>query len=185
MWPWVLCLGYRGRWIGGRLLGGFIHPPLHWRYAFVTASLLVVAPPWPRCGGCRREARAEREPRPMVSWRFCRSRTAPVVSSGLGDFSSFRRFSITCRFISIGAVQRLHRVITLMYLAYVVGISSPVAASSATASATGYHGAGVVGLCPGILLSSSLDLRHRGGPGAGLRRFFSIHAAAAGSLNVT
>ena len=29
--------------LGGRLLGGWIHPPLHWRYAFVTASLLVVA----------------------------------------------------------------------------------------------------------------------------------------------
>ena len=29
--------------LGGRLLGGFIHPPLHWRYAFITASLLVVA----------------------------------------------------------------------------------------------------------------------------------------------
>src|SRR5665648_392721 len=28
--------------LGGRLLGGFIHPPLHWRYAFITASLLVV-----------------------------------------------------------------------------------------------------------------------------------------------
>ena len=26
--------------LGGRLLGGFIHSPLHWRYAFVTASLL-------------------------------------------------------------------------------------------------------------------------------------------------
>ena len=28
--------------LGGRLLGGWIHPPLHWRYAFVTASLLVL-----------------------------------------------------------------------------------------------------------------------------------------------
>jgi len=28
--------------LGGRLLGGFIHPPLHWRYAFVSASALIV-----------------------------------------------------------------------------------------------------------------------------------------------
>ncbi len=29
--------------LGGRLLGGFIHPPLHWRYAFVTASVALLA----------------------------------------------------------------------------------------------------------------------------------------------
>jgi len=29
--------------LGGRLLGGWIHPPLHWRYAFVSASVLVIA----------------------------------------------------------------------------------------------------------------------------------------------
>jgi YNFM family putative membrane transporter len=28
--------------LAGRLLGGWIHPPLHWRYAFVSASILVV-----------------------------------------------------------------------------------------------------------------------------------------------
>ena len=28
--------------LGGRLLGGWIHPPLHWRYAFVSASALTV-----------------------------------------------------------------------------------------------------------------------------------------------
>ncbi len=27
--------------LGGRLLGGWLHPPLHWRYAFVTAAVLV------------------------------------------------------------------------------------------------------------------------------------------------
>src|SRR5689334_2358880 len=29
--------------LGGRLLGGWIHPPLHWRYAFVSASVLLIA----------------------------------------------------------------------------------------------------------------------------------------------
>ena len=28
--------------LGGRLLGGWIHPPLHWRYAFLSASVLIV-----------------------------------------------------------------------------------------------------------------------------------------------
>ncbi len=27
--------------LSGRLLGGFVHPPLHWRYAFVTASVFL------------------------------------------------------------------------------------------------------------------------------------------------
>jgi MFS family permease len=29
--------------LGGRLLGGWIHPPLHWRWAFVSVSVLVAA----------------------------------------------------------------------------------------------------------------------------------------------
>jgi len=28
--------------LGGRLLGGWIHPPLHWRYAFVSSSILIL-----------------------------------------------------------------------------------------------------------------------------------------------
>ncbi|MBT4290566.1 MAG: MFS transporter [Deltaproteobacteria bacterium] len=28
--------------LGGRLLGGWIHPPLHWRYAFISASVLIL-----------------------------------------------------------------------------------------------------------------------------------------------
>ncbi len=28
--------------LGGRLLGGWIHPPLHWRYAFFSAAALIV-----------------------------------------------------------------------------------------------------------------------------------------------
>lgn len=28
--------------LGGRLLGGWIHPPLHWRYAFVSASVMIL-----------------------------------------------------------------------------------------------------------------------------------------------
>jgi len=27
--------------LGGRLLGGWIHPPLHWRYAFISSSLII------------------------------------------------------------------------------------------------------------------------------------------------
>ncbi len=29
--------------LGGRLLGGWIHPPLHWRYAFVSSAVLLLA----------------------------------------------------------------------------------------------------------------------------------------------
>jgi len=28
--------------LSGRFLGGFLHPPLHWRYAFVSASILTL-----------------------------------------------------------------------------------------------------------------------------------------------
>ena len=89
--------------LGGRLLGGFIHPPLHWRYAFVTASLLVVAATlaavrWLPAG--KLPGNANR--RPTVSWRSWLSRScAGRFRWPLGDFLSFPRFSITCRFISI------------------------------------------------------------------------------------
>jgi MFS transporter, YNFM family, putative membrane transport protein len=28
--------------VGGRLLGGWLHPPLHWRYAFLSAAAMVL-----------------------------------------------------------------------------------------------------------------------------------------------
>jgi MFS transporter, YNFM family, putative membrane transport protein len=28
--------------LGGRLLGGWLHPPLHWRYAFLSAAAMVL-----------------------------------------------------------------------------------------------------------------------------------------------
>jgi YNFM family putative membrane transporter len=28
--------------LGDRLLGGWIHPPLYWRYGFVSASILIL-----------------------------------------------------------------------------------------------------------------------------------------------
>jgi len=42
--------------LGGRLLGGFIHPPLHWRYAFVTASALLLTSTLIACLFLPREA---------------------------------------------------------------------------------------------------------------------------------
>ncbi len=29
--------------LGGRLLGGWVHPPLHWRYAFISAAAFILA----------------------------------------------------------------------------------------------------------------------------------------------
>ena len=90
--------------LGGRLLGGFIHPPLHWRYAFVTASLLVVAATlaavrWLPAGKLPENGNR----RPTVSWRSWLNRgCAGPFKWPSGDFLSFPRFSITCRFISMG-----------------------------------------------------------------------------------
>ncbi len=127
--------------LGGRLLGGFIHPPLHWRYAFVTASLLVVAATlaavrWLPAGQTPRGTTSRN---PRVSWPSWLSRScAGPFKWPLGDFLSFPPSSITCRFISIGRRSTPPPSSSRSCTCPISSASSsaPWRASSATASAT-------------------------------------------------
>ncbi|MFO7886149.1 MAG: MFS transporter [Desulfobacteraceae bacterium] len=58
--------------LGGRLLGGWIHPPLHWRYALVSASMLIIIT--------------------MLFAYFTLPRTKPVKKSGRDETDGFFSF---------------------------------------------------------------------------------------------
>jgi MFS family permease len=89
--------------LAGRLLGGWIHPPLHWRYAFVTASILVLAATLAASSGCARKTAQRERCAGKDFWPCCLSRSCDAhFKWPSGDFLFFLPFSITCLFISIG-----------------------------------------------------------------------------------
>lgn len=175
--------------LGGRLLGGLVHVPAHWRYAFVTSSALLL---------CATTAAAVRLPRD--EGRRDPAEGAPGFTTLLFDpgtrrsclvaFGGYFVFSSLFNYLPFylagppfGASVRL---ITLMYLAYGVGIfAGPLSgklsnrigngATMALGSAlfAGAIGATFIPSLPAVAMSLPLVC---GG-------FFSIHAAAAGSLN--
>ena len=91
--------------LGGRLLGGWIHPPLHWRYAFVTAAVLLIGATllaaWrlPEGKGPEGSEAGGRG----VPGAFVPPGVAAHLFGGLrGLFRLSLRYSTTCRFISPG-----------------------------------------------------------------------------------
>jgi len=173
--------------LGGRLLGGWVHPPLHWRYAFVSASVLLLAataaafrwlPPEDR--GAAAETRG-------VPFAYLLRRLLPIY---LVAFSAFFVFSSTFNYLPFYLAGppffARTEVITLMYLSYVVGIIiGPLAGRLSNRIGNGSTmilGALVFGLSVGATLLRSMVAIgvSLGGICAG---FFTIHAAAAGALN--
>jgi YNFM family putative membrane transporter len=174
--------------LGGRLLGGFIHPPLHWRYAFVTASLLVVAATLAAARWLPAGKLAPREPEAdgflALAAQPGLRRAFQVAFGGFFVFSSI--FNYLPFYLHQPPFNASTEFITLLYLTYVVGIFiGPVAGQ--LSNRIGNGGTMVLGslvFALAILLTlitsifaivAALVLVCAG--------FFSIHAAAAGSLN--
>jgi YNFM family putative membrane transporter len=174
----------------GRLLGGFIHPPLHWRYAFVTASLLVAvatlaAGRWLPAGkpaGDHEEGGAGFLA--LLSHRELR-RILLVAFGGFFVFSSI--FNYLPFYLHGAPFHASTEFITLLYLSYIIGIfTGPVAGQLSNRIGNGgtmVLGAAVFALAIVLTLIKSviaivaaLVLVCAG--------FFAIHAAAAGSLNL-
>jgi YNFM family putative membrane transporter len=175
--------------LGGRLLGGFIHPPLHWRYAFVTAgfALLVVTL--------------------LVTWRLAES---PQISSARGVSASVRRLAVRrsqvlaqiAAFGAFGAFSTAFNyfpfylaerpwslstgTITSLYLVYVAGLF--MGPSAGRLSNRIGNGAVMVGgalvlaaaLLFTVVVSMPVLIVSLIGLCAG---FFAIHSAAVGALN--
>lgn len=175
--------------LGGRLLGGWIHPPLHWRYAFVTVSVLVCAATVAALVWLPREKRAATGDAGADGFVALMARPDLLRIFSVA-FSAFWVFSALFNYLpfylagpGFGASTE---VITLMYLAYVTGIV--VAPASGKISNRLGNGATIV--IGALVLGASLGLTHAPSlwaVSAGLAGvctgFFAIHAAAAGSMN--
>jgi YNFM family putative membrane transporter len=175
--------------LGGRLLGGWIHPPLHWRYAFITASLLVLAATlaavkWLPAGKLpsKNDARGEGFLALLSQTKLRRS--FQVAFGGFFVFSSI--FNYLPFYLHRPPFNASTELITLLYLAYLIGIfTGPVAGQLSNRIGNGgtmVLGSLVFALAIGLTLITSilaivvaLMLVCAG--------FFSIHASAAGSLN--
>jgi MFS transporter, YNFM family, putative membrane transport protein len=175
--------------LGGRLLGGFIHPPLHWRYAFVTASLgLLVAAlaailwlPEGRLPG--------RDTSEKISFRkfLANIEVLRVLLVPLGAFFVFSSSFNYLPFYLAGPPFRAStQVITMFYLTYLMGVViGPLAGK--LSNRIGNGGAMVGGavvfclaLTATLIKSMLVIVLALVGICAG---FFTIHAAAAGALN--
>jgi YNFM family putative membrane transporter len=175
--------------LGGRLLGGFIHPPLHWRYAFVTASLLVLiatvaAMRWLPAGKLPRQSHEKVEGFLALLSQPELRRAFQVAFGGFFVFSSI--FNYLPFYLHRAPFNASTEFITLMYLTYLIGIFiGPVAGQ--LSNRIGNGGTMVLGslvfalaialtLITWIVAVVAALMLVCGG-------FFAIHAAAAGSLN--
>jgi YNFM family putative membrane transporter len=174
--------------LAGRLLGGWTHHLLHWRYAFVGASVLVLAatiaasrylPP--------EEHRAETKDA-GIRELMARKDILHIYFVVFGAFFVFSSiFNYLPFYLSGPFFQAPTELITLMYLSYIVGIIvGPLSGKLSNRignDATIVLGAVIFGMSIGISLVKSITaiVVSLVGICAG---FFAIHAAAAGALNL-
>lgn len=175
--------------LGGRLLGGWLHPPLHWRYAFVSAAGLVIAATlaallWLPQDDIKQQTEARQA-------GFIELLTQPgLLRMFAAAFGAFFVFSSTFNYLpfylSKPPFSASTEVITLMYLAYLVGILiGPISGKLSNRLGSGttmvlgslLSGIAVVASLIESLIAISVTLV---GVCAG---FFSIHSAAVGLLN--
>lgn len=174
--------------LGGRLLAGALHPPLHWRYAFVSAGVFLLLAALLALKTLPREPVRTTAPVAVSFGALLRRRELVLLflcgAGGFAIFSSvfnYLPFRLSEADFGFSTGQ-----ITLMYLVYVMGIFiSPVAGRIGNRFGSGptlLLGATVLGLallC--LLLPSVLAV------GLGLllvcAGFFTVHAAAVGAIN--
>lgn len=175
--------------LGGRLLGGWIHPPLHWRYAFISASTIlllatIAAHVW--LSEHVPDGRAKQTGPGFIALLMRRD----LLKILFVAFASFFVFSSTFNYlpfyISAPPFNASTRIITQLYLSYIVGvIMGPLAGKLANRIGSGTTmaiGAVVFGLSLYITLIHSMAaiVISLAGICAG---FFAVHASAVGSLN--
>lgn len=175
--------------LGGRLLGGWIHPPLHWRYAFVTVSVLVLAATLSALLFLPSEEHTPESATGEVGFWELLKRTELLRIYSVA-FLSFWVFSAMFNYLPFylagPAFNASTQRITFMYLAYVLGIIvGPLSGKLSNRIGNGTT------ICVGaLILAISLSATHILSQWAVVTGlcgvcvgFFAIHAAAAGTLN--
>lgn len=175
--------------LGGRLLGGWLHPPLHWRYAFLSAAALVLAAavaayrrlPRMAAGGVQHQ-----KPPGFLSLltrgellsMYCCTAGAFAVFSSIFNYLPFR--------LTAPPFHLSTELTTLLYVVYVIGIfMGPLAGKLGS-----QYGSGNTLLCGTLTLGASLVLFLVPSFTAiicalvfSCAGFFTVHAAAVASLN--
>lgn len=176
--------------LGGRLLGGWIHPPLHWRYAFVTASLLLLAATLAAARWLPKSEGPGESPAETANFASLlrRPELLRIFFVAFGSFFVFSSvFNYLPFYLSGPSFRASTQVITLTYLSYLVGaFTGPVAGNMSNRIGNGatmalgsavFAAAILATLIPSLpIVAASLA-----GVCAG---FFAIHSSAAGSLNL-
>jgi YNFM family putative membrane transporter len=175
--------------LGGRLLGGWIHPPLHWRYAFVTASILILIATFIAfCWLPRTSVENKRQQITISYWELLKRRDLLLIyfcaGGSLFIFSSV--FNYLPFRMAAPPFNFSTELTTLLYLVFIMGIfMGPTAGRASNRFGSGntlLGGVVVLGVSLMLILLPSVTAVVLAllGICAG---FFTIHAAAVGSLN--
>ncbi|MEW5909541.1 MAG: MFS transporter [Thermodesulfobacteriota bacterium] len=175
--------------LGGRLLGGWIHPPLHWRYAFVSASIFILIAtlaamsglPQGRAG-LQRNQRSVHFLEMLRSWTYLR-----IFLCAAGSFSIFSSiFNYMPYRLTEAPFYFSTELTTLIYLVYIIGVfMGPAVGRSCNRFGSGtmmLAGTGLLGISLAVILLPNI-LAVVSGLFGFCTGFFTIHAAAIGSLN--
>ncbi len=175
--------------LGGRLLGGWLHPPAHWRYAFVTAAVLVLIASFIAVFRLREPAPPAHHHSGGISlWAM--ARRADLLRLFLVAFASFFVFSSVFNFLpfylSAPPLSLPVQWITALYLSYVLGILvGPMAGRISNRWGSGVTMVGgAVLIAAGLLISIIPSLWAVGiALAAVCTGYFGVHASAVGALN--
>ncbi len=173
----------------GRLLGGWIHTPLHWRYAFVSTSVLTLAATYIAMRELPRISAQGGQQHGVIGFkalltRWDLMRMYLCAAGGFAVFSSI--FNYLPYRLSAPPFNFSTGMATLLYLVYIAGIfMGPVSGRISNRFGNGntlVAGSVVLGGALGLILLPSIIAVICGllGVCAG---FFTVHAAAVGSLN--
>jgi len=175
--------------LSGRFLGGFLHPPLHWRYAFVSASILTLIATFAAARGLPKRSYDPDLQRDSIRFLQLINRWE-LFRIYLCAAGSFAIFSSVFNYLPFRlAAAPFHfstEMTTLLYLSYVVGIfTGPTVGRICNRFGSGptfLFGSGVLGGAMALLMRPNITAVISGliGTWAG---FFTIHAAAVGCLN--
>ncbi len=147
--------------LGGRLLGGWIHPPLHWRYAFVTAAVFVLVTVvmamvvLPASGKDEVAAARTSNGKETYASLLRKKELLLIYACGAGSLLIFSPvFNYLPYRLSSAPFNLATETITLVYLVYVLGIFLGPLAGKLSSRV----GGGVMLLFSSILLGLSLLL---------------------------
>ena len=174
--------------LGGRLLGGWIHPPLHWRYAFVSAAALLIVASIGALIWLPEEKTDLQGPQQIgfgellvQPWLI---RMLVVAFGGFSVFSSI--FNYLPFYLSSPPFSAPTEVITLVYLAYLIGlVMGPLSGRISNRIGSGATMIGgslvlIAAVAATLIQSLAVTAISLVALCAG---FFSVHAAAVGLLN--